>query len=130
MSEDADVTIPAEYGNAGRAVQQGLYLRCSQPPRPWLRPLPVSPPTESSKTISTDATVGTCMPCSFGPPTLRRSGARAQIIDHQRVTVAVRWIPLVPVARGTRVARPARTTMVRTWRRRLPAHPVGEARPP
>jgi len=41
------------------------------------------------------------------------------------VTVAVRWIPLVTAAYGTRVARPARTTTLRTWRRRLPARPEG-----
>ena len=36
-----------------------------------------------------------------------------------RVTVIVRWIPLVTAAYGTRVARPARITMARTWRRRF-----------
>jgi hypothetical protein len=33
------------------------------------------------------------------------------------VTVVVRWIPLVPAAYGTRVARPVRTTAPRTWQR-------------
>jgi hypothetical protein len=51
-----------------------------------------------------------CMPCSFGPPTFRRSGASAQRNDPPRVTVIVRWIPLVTAAYGTRVARPAITT--------------------
>jgi hypothetical protein len=52
-----------------------------------------------------------CMPCSFGLLRCPRSGADAQHIDLHRVTVVDRWIPLVPAAYGTRVARPARTTM-------------------
>jgi hypothetical protein len=44
------------------------------------------------------------------------------------VTVVVRWIPLVTVACGTWVARPASTTRL-AWQRRLPARPEGEARP-
>jgi hypothetical protein len=37
--------------------------------------------------------------------------------------VIVRWRPLVTAAYGTRMARPARTTLLRTWRQRLPACP-------
>jgi hypothetical protein len=37
----------------------------------------------------------------------------AQSTELLEVTVIVRWIPLVTAAYGTRVARPARTTMLR-----------------
>jgi hypothetical protein len=50
----------------------------------------------------------TFMPCSFGPTP--RSGAGDLFSDFLRVTVTVRWIPLVPAPYGTWVARPARTT--------------------
>jgi hypothetical protein len=52
------------------------------------------------------------MPCSFGFLPHRRSGAGAQPNRLIRVTVTVRWIPLVTAAYGTRVARSARTTML------------------
>jgi hypothetical protein len=51
-----------------------------------------------------------CMPCSFGLLPHPRSGTGAQPNALLGVTVAVRWIPLVTAAYGTRVARPARTT--------------------
>jgi hypothetical protein len=50
------------------------------------------------------------MPCSFGPLWLPRSGACSPLSGYLRVTVTVRWIPLVTAAYGTWVARPARTT--------------------
>jgi hypothetical protein len=53
-----------------------------------------------------------CMPCSFGHLPHPRSETGHQPNDLLRVTVAVRWIPLVTAAYGTRVARKARTTMV------------------
>jgi hypothetical protein len=62
------------------------------------------------------------MPCSFGLLAHPRSGTDAQPNGSLRLTVTVRWIPLVSAAYGTRVARPARSTMLRTWRRRLAAH--------
>jgi hypothetical protein len=70
-----------------------------------------------------------CMPCSFGLLPHPRSEPCAQPDRPLEVTVTVRWIPLVPAASGTRVARPARTTIVSRLARRLPAHPEGEARP-
>jgi hypothetical protein len=51
-----------------------------------------------------------CMPCSFGLLPHPTSGACALPNGLPRVTVIVRWIPLVTAAYGTRVARPARTT--------------------
>ena len=41
-----------------------------------------------------------------------RPGAGAQPAGLLEVTVTVRWIPLVTVPSGTRVARPLRTTLV------------------
>jgi hypothetical protein len=70
-----------------------------------------------------------CMPCSFGLLPHPRSEPCAQPDRPLEVTVTVRWIPLVPAAYGTRVAQPARTTIVSRLARRLPAHPEGEARP-
>ena len=52
------------------------------------------------------------MPCSFGVLPHRRSGTGAQPNGLLRVTVTVRWIPLVTAAYGTQVARPARTSML------------------
>jgi hypothetical protein len=52
------------------------------------------------------------MPCSFGLLPHARSEAGVQSNGLPEVTVVVRWIPLVPAAYGTRVARPARTTML------------------
>jgi hypothetical protein len=52
----------------------------------------------------------TCMPCSFGLLPHPRSGTRGKLNGLLRVTVSVRWIPLVTAAYGTQVARPARTT--------------------
>ena len=48
----------------------------------------------------------------FRPPPHPRSEPRAQPIEVLEVTVVVRCIPLVTAAYGTRVARPARTTML------------------
>ena len=48
----------------------------------------------------------------FGLLRSPRSGADDQHIDLHRVTVVDRWIPLETAAYGTRVARPARTTML------------------
>ena len=53
-----------------------------------------------------------CMPCSFRLLPHPRSEPRAQPIEVLEVTVVVRCIPLVTAAYGTRVARPARTTML------------------
>jgi hypothetical protein len=50
------------------------------------------------------------MPCSFGLLPHPRSEPYAQPDRPLRVTVTIRWIPLVTAACGTRVARPARTT--------------------
>src|SRR4029453_7683793 len=47
----------------------------------------------------------------FRAPPHPRSGRRPQLTSRLRVTVTVRWIPLVTAAYGTR-ARPARTTIV------------------
>jgi hypothetical protein len=63
--------------------------------------------------------VSACMPCSFALLPHPRSGIGVQPTGLLRVTVTVRWIPLVTAAYGTWVARPARTTMVGTCRRRL-----------
>jgi hypothetical protein len=52
------------------------------------------------------------MPCSFGLLNDQRSGVCAHFIESRRLTVTVRWIPLVTAACGTRVARPARTAIV------------------
>ena len=60
-----------------------------------------------------------CMPCSFGPSTLCRSGACGQPTRLLGVTVSVRWIPLVTAACGTWVARPARTATALAWWRRF-----------
>src|SRR5215207_1839990 len=57
-----------------------------------------------------DSATTPCMPCSFGLLPHPRSEPRAQLNDPLRVTVTVRWLPLVTAAYGTRVARPARTT--------------------
>jgi hypothetical protein len=51
-----------------------------------------------------------CMPCSFSAVGSPRSEAVSQLNDPIGFTVTVRWIPLVPAAYGTQVARPARTT--------------------
>ena len=51
--------------------------------------------------------VSACMPCSFGPPPSRRSAMCAQFKDPLRVTVVIRWIPLVTAPSGTRMARRA-----------------------
>ena len=59
------------------------------------------------------------MPCSFGLLLHPRSGPCAQPDRPLQVTVTIRWIPLMTAACGTRVARPARTTMACTRRRRL-----------
>jgi hypothetical protein len=56
--------------------------------------------------------LNTCMPCSFGLLLHRRSETSAQPNGLLEVTVIVRWLPLVPAAYGTRVARPARTTLL------------------
>jgi hypothetical protein len=53
------------------------------------------------------------MPCSFGLLPYPRSGTGAQPNGRLGVTVSVRCIPLVTAAYGTRVAWPARTTMLR-----------------
>jgi hypothetical protein len=80
----------------------------------------------SSTCISASA-LTPCMPCSFRLLPNPRSGADAHDAEPVGVTVADRGIPLVTVAYGTRVARPARTTMLTTWRRRLQL--VGRVRP-
>jgi hypothetical protein len=58
-----------------------------------------------------------------------KSGTTSQLIGAVIVTVPVRWIPLVIAPCGTYVARPARTTIVHRWRRRLGARPHGEIHP-
>jgi hypothetical protein len=56
--------------------------------------------------------MNSCMPCKVGSVHSPRSESRAQLSTFLQVTATVRWIPLVPAACGTRVARPARTTML------------------
>jgi hypothetical protein len=56
--------------------------------------------------------LNTCMPCSFALLHHPRSAACGQPSRLLRVTVTIRWIPLVTAACGTWVARPARTTML------------------
>jgi hypothetical protein len=70
-----------------------------------------------------------CMPCSFGPLRSPRSGASGPLSDPLRVTVVVRWLPLVTAAYGTWVARPMRMTIVDMRRRRLRARLEVEIRP-
>jgi hypothetical protein len=55
-----------------------------------------------------------CMPCSFGVLPHPRSGRCAQPNRLLELTVTVRHIPLVTASYGTRVARPVRTTTIRT----------------
>jgi len=50
-------------------------------------------------------TLTPCMPCSFGLLWSPWSGAGAQPNGVLGVTVTVRWIPLVPAAYGTEMAR-------------------------
>jgi hypothetical protein len=69
------------------------------------------------------------MPCSFGLLPHRRPEADPHRPGPVGVTVTDRYIPLVTAAYGTRVARPARTRKAAAWRRPLPAHLLGEARP-
>jgi hypothetical protein len=68
-----------------------------------------------------------CMPCSFGLLPNPRSMVGAQPDGPLEVTVTDRSIRLVTAACGTRMARPVRTTIISTWRRRLP--PRGRVRP-
>jgi hypothetical protein len=69
------------------------------------------------------------MPCSFGLLPNPRSGTGGQPNGLLQVTVVDRYIPVVTAAYGTWVARPARTTIVRTWRRRLQLGQKGKAGP-
>ena len=69
------------------------------------------------------------MPCSFGLLHHPRSGTGGQPTGFFQVTVADRYIPLVTAAYGTRMARPATTTIVRTWRRRVQLGQKGKAGP-
>jgi hypothetical protein len=66
-----------------------------------------------------------CMPYSFDLLSYPRSDAKGPLNDPLRVTVIVRWTPLVTAAYGTA----GENHEKRTWRRRLPAWPDGEARP-
>jgi hypothetical protein len=70
-----------------------------------------------------------CMPCSFGLLPHPRSELCAQRNGLLRVTVSVRWIPLVTAAYGTQVARPARTKMPAPGGDSSPVRHEGEARP-
>jgi hypothetical protein len=108
-------TRPIETGRfekkaASRRASRDRFPHGSSEQMPWAQ-LRVFEPLTS------------CMPCRFGPSCLRRPGAGVQLIDPHGLTVVDRWIPLVPAAYGMRVARMARTTMARTWRRRLPTRP-------
>ena len=67
------------------------------------------------------------MPCSFGLLPHPWSEPGTQPSGSIRVIVVVRWIPLVTAAYGTRVARPARTTML-ALAVTAPARPEAEAR--
>ena len=69
-----------------------------------------------------------CMPCSFGRLQSPRSGAGGPLGGHLQVIVSDRCVPVMTAAYGTRVARPARTAMIPTWRR-LPAWSGGETGP-
>jgi hypothetical protein len=90
--------------NAMSSLSSGLHIRCGRSLRPLV-----------------------CHAVSASSPTPGH-GRATRVRDLLRVTVTVRWIPLVTAACGTRVARPARTTM-------LPPggdgsqRPQGEARP-
>jgi hypothetical protein len=79
-------------------------LRRSGPPRPG-----TDRPAGHGKA---DKSLDPCMPCSFGLLPHPRSEPGAQPYSVLGVTVSVRRIPLVTAAYGTRVARPARTTML------------------
>jgi hypothetical protein len=68
-----------------------------------------------------------CMPCSFGLLPNPRSMVGVQPDGPLEVTVTDRSIRLVTAACGTRMARAVRTTIISTWRRRLP--PRGRVRP-
>jgi hypothetical protein len=70
-----------------------------------------------------------CMPCSVAPSRRSRSVASGERNGCLGVTVTDRWVPLVTAACGTRVARPARTTMLGRGGDGSPAQPEGEARP-
>jgi hypothetical protein len=56
------------------------------------------------------------MPCSFGLLPHPWSEPGTQPSGSIRVTVVVRWIPLVTAAYGTRVAQPGENDHARTWR--------------
>jgi hypothetical protein len=70
-----------------------------------------------------------CMPCSFGLLPHPRSEPGIQPIQLLEVTVTVRYLPLVPAAYGTRVARPARTMMFAPGGDGFQLGQWGEARP-
>jgi hypothetical protein len=53
-----------------------------------------------------------CMPCSFSAVRSPRSGVVSQLRGPIRLTVTDRYVPLVTAAYGTRMARPASTTML------------------
>ena len=81
---------------------------------------------EGKQASQADPAMTPCMPCSFGPSHSRRSGAGRPAQRPSRVTVVDRWIPPVTAVCGTRLARPARTTMLAS-RATAPARP-GSAR--
>jgi hypothetical protein len=72
-----------------------------------------SPHSQSMQTVSPTP----CMPCSFGLLLHPRSGMGALPDRPLGVAVTVRCIPPVTAACGTRVAQPARTTLLEAWRR-------------
>ena len=79
-------------------------LRRSGPPRPGTdRPAGHGKADESRDPLHA---------MQFRAPPHPRSGTGAQPTGLREVTVIVRWIPPVPAACGTRVARPVRTTML------------------
>ena len=88
--------------------------RCSQ----QRRPCGCDPQHRSGRVVKdTEAELNPtgltpCMPCRFGLLLRPRSDTCAQPNGRLRVTVTVRYLPLVTAAYGTRVARPARTTIV------------------
>jgi len=95
-----------------------LWLRLSAPP--------LARPRTSHLTRSD---MSACMPCSFGLFPRPRSGPRTLPNGALGVTVIVRWVPLVPAAYGTRVARPGGSDEAYSWPRWLQPGPEGEARP-
>jgi hypothetical protein len=94
---DLDILSAELLAVVDRTMQPPLYRSGSNHRRRRAR-------AEEREQTSRDADMTPCMPCSFGllPP---RSEPCAPPDRTLRVTVTVRWIPLMPGSYGTRVAR-------------------------